>query len=76
MEAPVKRAQYAVVIEEGPTSFGAAVPDLPGCFAVGRTRDEAGRLIEEAIAEHIAVLESQGEQVPEPKTSVATVTVG
>jgi len=30
----------AVLIELGPTSVGATVPDLPGCFAVGRTREE------------------------------------
>ena len=37
--------KYAVVIERGPTSFGASVPDLPGCFAVGETLEEAERLI-------------------------------
>ena len=28
---------YAVIIEKGPTSYGAYVPDLPGCVAVGST---------------------------------------
>ena len=37
--------KYAVVIEEGPKSFGAYVPDLPGCIAVGESRTEAVRLI-------------------------------
>lgn len=27
--------RYMVVIEEGPTSYGAYVPDLPGCIAAG-----------------------------------------
>ena len=27
--------RYMVVVEEGPSSFGAYVPDLPGCIAVG-----------------------------------------
>jgi predicted RNase H-like HicB family nuclease len=76
LEASVKKSRYAIVIEEGPTSFGATVPDLPGCFAVGRTRAEVERLIEEAITEHIALRESQGETVPDPKTQVASVTVG
>ena len=30
--------RYLVVVEEGPTSFGAHVPDLPGCVAVAETR--------------------------------------
>lgn len=32
--------KYLVVIERGPTSFGAYVPDLPGCVAVAATREE------------------------------------
>jgi predicted RNase H-like HicB family nuclease len=32
--------RYAVVIEEGPTSYGAYVPDLPGCVAVAETLAE------------------------------------
>lgn len=42
--------RYLVVVEQGPTSFGAYVPDLPGCVAAGETRDEALALIREAIA--------------------------
>jgi predicted RNase H-like HicB family nuclease len=37
--------RYMVVIERGGASWGAHVPDLPGCVAVGETRDEALRLI-------------------------------
>ena len=32
--------QYAVVIERAATSFGAYVPDLPGCVAVGESKAE------------------------------------
>jgi len=32
--------RYMIVIEEGETSFGAYVPDLPGCVAVGKTAEE------------------------------------
>ncbi|MDI6773543.1 MAG: type II toxin-antitoxin system HicB family antitoxin, partial [bacterium] len=45
--------RYMVVVERGETSWGAHVPDLPGCIAVGETRDEALRLIREAIEFHI-----------------------
>ena len=27
--------EYAVIYEHGPTSWGAWVPDLPGCVAAG-----------------------------------------
>ena len=29
-----------MVVEEGPKSFGAYVPDLPGCVAVGESKQE------------------------------------
>ncbi len=45
--------RYAVIVEAGETSFGAYVPDLPGCVAVAETKDEVLRLIEEAIEFHI-----------------------
>ena len=67
--------KYAVVIERGPSSFGATVPDLPGCVAVGATRDEVAALIEEAIEEHIAVLRKQGIAVPAPSTEVLRVDI-
>jgi predicted RNase H-like HicB family nuclease len=34
----VKR--YGVIIEKGETSYGAYVPDLPGCVSVGETVEE------------------------------------
>ena len=44
---------YAVVIERGETSFGAYVPDLPGCVAVGATEAETRALLREAIVFHL-----------------------
>lgn len=32
--------RYRVVIEKGETSWGAYVPDLPGCVAVANSEDE------------------------------------
>lgn len=58
--------QYMVVIEKGPTSYGAHVPDLPGCIAVGQSHDEVLNLIREAIVFHIEGLKEQGLPVPEP----------
>lgn len=62
--------KYAVVIEKGPRSFGAHVPDLPGCVAVGKTRQEVLRLIKEAIVFHIKGLRLDGFPVPSPTTQV------
>lgn len=40
--------RYTVILEHGDTSWGARVPDLPGCVAAGETREEALQLIREA----------------------------
>ena len=61
--------RYLVVLEQGPTSFGAYVPDLPGCVAAGETRDEALTLIREAIDLHIEDLRRSGQRVPLPSSS-------
>ena len=61
--------QYLVVIEQGSASFGAYVPDLPGCVAVGESRAEVTRLIEEAIQFHVEGLKEDGLPVPEPHSS-------
>jgi len=41
--------KYLVLIEKGPSSFGAFIPDLPGCVAVAKTRRRVKRLIREVI---------------------------
>jgi predicted RNase H-like HicB family nuclease len=69
----VKR--YAVVIEQGPTSYGAYVPDLPGCVAVGETIDEVTELIREAIEFHLEGMRDAGEPIPEPTSQTAYVEV-
>lgn len=61
--------KYMVVIEKGETGYGAHVPDLPGCIAAGKTRDEALELIKEAIEFHIEGLREAGEPVPPPSST-------
>jgi predicted RNase H-like HicB family nuclease len=67
--------EYVVIIEQGPTSFGAYVPDLPGCVAAGETRDETVQLIREAIELHIEALRESGESVPQPHSFVEKIAV-
>lgn len=67
--------RYLVVVEEGPTSFGAHVPDLPGCVAAAETRDEALKLIREAIEFHIQGLKQAGQPVPRPSSTGEIVDV-
>jgi predicted RNase H-like HicB family nuclease len=67
--------QYLVVIEKGESSFGAYVPDLPGCVAVGETRAEVAELIHEAIEFHLAGMKEDGLPIPEPHSTGELVEV-
>ena len=68
--------RYMVVVERGDTSWGAHVPDLPGCIAVGETREEVLRLVRDAIEFHIDGLRRDGSPVPTPSSEGAFVEVG
>ena len=57
--------KYLVILERGENSFGAYVPDLPGCAVVAETREEALKLIREATAFHVEGLREDGGTVPE-----------
>ncbi|MBI3782920.1 MAG: type II toxin-antitoxin system HicB family antitoxin [Deltaproteobacteria bacterium] len=67
--------RYLVVVEQGPKSFGAYVPDLPGCVAAAETREEVLELIREAIEFHIDGLREDGMPVPAPSSSSEIVDV-
>jgi len=67
--------RYAVIVEEGENSYGAYVPDLPGCVAAAKTRTEVLRLIREAIEFHIEGLRAEGLPVPEPTSIIEYVEV-
>ncbi|HZS89815.1 MAG TPA: type II toxin-antitoxin system HicB family antitoxin [Chloroflexota bacterium] len=42
-------AGHTIVYDQGPTTWGAYVEDLPVCFSVGDTFEECQRRIKEAI---------------------------
>ena len=67
--------RYMVVVERGESTWGAHVPDLPGCVAVGETREEAVQLIREAIEFHIDGLKQDGAPVPAPTSESEFVEV-
>ncbi len=56
--------RYLIVIEASETGFSAYSPDLPGCVATGRTRQEVEAQMREAIEFHIEGLRQEGQEVP------------
>lgn len=67
--------RYLVILEPDEDSFGVYVPDLPGCVAVGDTREEALALIQEAIVLHLELLEEEGLPIPQPHSASEYVAV-
>lgn len=67
--------RYAIVIEKGPTSFGAYVPDLPGCVAAAETEEEVVTLVREAIEFHLEAMRDEGLAIPEPASRTEYVEV-
>ena len=67
--------KYTVILEQGPSSFGAYVPDLPGCVAAAETKDEVLQLITEAVELHLEDIRKQGDVPPSPHSFVETIDV-
>ena len=52
-------ARILVIIEKGEDSYGAYSPDVPGCVAVGDTREEVEQLMKEALEEHLQMMREE-----------------
>jgi len=58
--------KYLVVVEKADGNYSAYLPDLPGCVATGRTREEVEANIREAVRLHLEGLREDGLPVAEP----------
>ena len=61
--------RFLVIIEKGSNSYGAYSPDLPGCVAVGDTREEVEKNMREAIKMHIQGMIEDQEPIPLPQST-------
>jgi len=64
-------SRYLIILEETSTGYSAYSPDLPGCVATGRTREEVKREMHDAIEFHIEGLRLAGENIPEPRSEAS-----
>ncbi|MDH3719282.1 MAG: type II toxin-antitoxin system HicB family antitoxin [Planctomycetota bacterium] len=67
--------EYTVIYEHGQQNWSAYVPDLPGCIATGKTREDTEQNIREAIEFHIEGMRQHGEAVPDPTIEAGKVSV-
>ena len=58
--------KYLVIFEKAADNYSAYSPDIPGCIATGRTRDEVEKNIREAISFHLEGLGKDNLPLPEP----------
>jgi predicted RNase H-like HicB family nuclease len=66
---PVKKRYrgYLVIIhKDADSDYGVTVPELLGCFSVGKTLEEALRMAHEAVELHLQGLTEAGEPIPAP----------
>jgi len=49
----MKMHRFLIVIERADGNYSAYSPDLPGCVATGKTRNQAARNMHEAIDLHV-----------------------
>ncbi|MGO9146071.1 MAG: type II toxin-antitoxin system HicB family antitoxin [Desulfomonilia bacterium] len=59
--------RFLIVIEKANGNYSAYSPDLPGCIATGKTRDQAAKNIHVAIELHIQGLKE--DHLPIPKSN-------
>lgn len=71
----MKNLKYTIVIEKSKTGFGAYVPDLPGCVAVAKTKQEVKELIKEGIEFHLEGMKLNGYKIPNPDSEIMEVVV-
>ena len=64
-------SRYLIIIEESATGYSAYSPDVPGCVATGRTREEVQREMHEAIEFHLDGLRLAGEPIPPPRSEAS-----
>jgi predicted RNase H-like HicB family nuclease len=65
-------SKYLVVVEETKTGYSAFSPDLTGCVATGKTKEEVEQIMREAIQFHLDGLKEDGEYTPPIPHSYST----
>ena len=67
--------RFLIIIEKANKNYSAYSPDLSGCIATGKTREEAEQNMHEAIEMHIQGLLEDGLPIPEQESFAEYITV-
>jgi predicted RNase H-like HicB family nuclease len=63
--------KYLIIVEKTNTGYSAYSPNVPGCIATGKTREETEKNMKEAIEFHIEGLIEEGYPLPGDEDIVA-----
>ena len=58
----------ATVHKDGHSDYGVQFYDFPGCISAGDTIEMAQQMAQEALAGHVALMQKDGEEIPEPSS--------
>jgi predicted RNase H-like HicB family nuclease len=67
--------RFLIVIEKANGNYSAYSPDLPGCVATGKTKEDTENNILEAIQMHVKGLLEDRLPVPESQAIAETVVI-
>jgi predicted RNase H-like HicB family nuclease len=61
-----KKVYYGIVHKDNNSEYGVSFPDFPGCVTAGKDMPEAIAMAQEAIDGHIALMQEDGDAIPDP----------
>jgi predicted RNase H-like HicB family nuclease len=67
--------KYLVVFEKTKSGYSAYVPDLPGCVATGKNRNDVEKRIYDAITFHLEGLKELNHKIPRPRAESTFLTI-
>jgi predicted RNase H-like HicB family nuclease len=67
--------RFLIVIEKANGNYSAYCPDLPGCVATGKSREETERNMHEAVELHVRGMLEDNDVVPEGDTLAEYIAV-
>jgi predicted RNase H-like HicB family nuclease len=67
--------RFLIVIEKADKNFSAYCPDLPGCIATGKTREQVTQNMHKAIEMHVRGMLEDKQPVPKTQAFAEYVAV-
>lgn len=67
--------RYLIVVEKADSNYSAYSPDLPGCVATGKTRQEVTHNMQDAIKLHIQGMVEDHLPIPDPRSYAEYISV-